>query len=392
MPTLSTTVDPRSPSYVDSRQAMLVRLDELHEALAAARTGGYSAVARAIARERVELLLDRDAPFLELCPLAGWGTDGVPGAGIVGGIGDVEGVRCMIIASDPAVPGSLPALKKVRRLGEIAAANRLPRIHLLDGPEADPAQDGTAHHQVLRDLARTGAGEVPGIAVVLGRGTGATAHLSGYSVAVQRLAGDAPVDFPAEDERDAVRLTRLCVRRLNAPRPDPVPAAPPKYDPDELLGLTPAQPREILARLLDGSEFDEFQARYGAGLVTGWGALHGYPVGVVAGQSSGTEDAVKAARFIARANAPLLFLDSGETGDPALIEAVATSAVPHLTVDVGGGTGLCGRAYRPRFLFSWPRSGALDRSGRLHDDGVLDPRDTRTALGIALAVAHREAP
>src|SRR5256885_13301877 len=126
MPTLSTTVDPRSPSYVDTRQAMLVRLDELNEALADARTGGYAA--RAIARERVELLLDRDAPFLELCPLAGWGTDGVPGAGIVGGIGDVEGVRCMIIASDPAVPGSLPALKKVPRLGEVAAANPVPPI------------------------------------------------------------------------------------------------------------------------------------------------------------------------------------------------------------------------------------------------------------------------
>jgi acetyl-CoA carboxylase carboxyltransferase component len=305
----------------------------------------------------------------------------------------------MIIGSDPVVPGGLAALKKVRRLGEIAAGNGLPRIHLLDGPEADtgpaadPAEAGPAHHQVLRDLAQAAAGKVPSIAVVLGRGTGAAAHLSRYSIAVRRLAGEAPVDFPAEDERDAIRLTRLCIRRLNPRRIDPEPTTPPKYDPDELLGLTPAEPREILARLLDGSGFEEFQARYGPGLVTGWGELHGYPVGVLAGAAT-DGDAPKAARFIARANAagtPLLFLDSGELGEPTLIEAVATSAVPHLTVDVGGGTGLCGRAYRPRFLFSWPRSGALDRSGRLHDDGVLDPRDTRTALGIALSVATREA-
>src|SRR2546423_14608837 len=127
MPTLSTTVDPRSPSYVDSRQAMLVRLDELHEALAAGRNGGYSTMARPVARERVELLLDRDAPFLELCPLAGWGTEAAPGAGIVGGIGAVEGVRCMIISTEPTAVGftaaGLAALKKIGRLAEIATEN-----------------------------------------------------------------------------------------------------------------------------------------------------------------------------------------------------------------------------------------------------------------------------
>src|SRR5256885_611229 len=161
----------------------------------------------------------------------------------------------------PAVPGRPGGTHEGVRAGPDGRAPP-------HGRAADPVEDGRAHHRALRDLARAGAGGVPSIAFAPGGGTGAAAHLSGCSIAVRRLAGEAPVDFPAEDERDAIRLTRLCVRRLNAPRPDPVPAAPPKYDPDELLGLTPAQPPEILARLLDGSEFDEFQARYGAGLVT----------------------------------------------------------------------------------------------------------------------------
>jgi acetyl-CoA carboxylase carboxyltransferase component len=400
MPTLSTTVDPRSPSYVDSRQSMLVRLDELHEALSA---GSYSS-RRPVARERVELLLDRDAPFLELCPLAGWGTEATPGAGIVGGIGAVEGVRCMIIANEPASPAgatglagamglagaagaagsaTVPALKKIRRLAEIAIENGLPRIHLLDEAAAARAEDRTAHHRVLRDLVRAGD-RSPGIAVVLGPTSTAAAHLAGYSIAVRHAATDE-TDFRAEDERDAMRLTRLCIGRVNRRGIDPLPAAPPKYDTDELLGLTPGEPHEILARLLDGSEFDEFQPGYGSSLVTGWGELHGHPIGIVAGRAA--DDTMKAARFIERASTPLLFLDTGDVDEPRFIQAVATSSVPHLTVEVGGGTG---RAYRPRFLFRWPGSGALDLSGRLHDDGVLDPRDTRTALGIALA-AIREA-
>jgi acetyl-CoA carboxylase carboxyltransferase component len=215
------------------------------------------------------------------------------------------------------------------------------------------------------------------------------------------------VDIVAGDERDALRLARLCVRRLNRSDAGWGGAgwdgstgfgAPPRYDQDELLGLASAEPREILARLLDDSGFDEFQPGYGAGLVAGWGALHGYPLGVLAGSlgghTEGQRAAQKAARFVRRANStgtPLLFLDSGGVDDPMVVQAVATSAVPHLTLNIGGGGGMCGRAYRPRFLFSWPRAGALELSGRLYDDGVIDPRDTRTALGIALSVAARRA-
>ncbi len=374
MPTLSTTVDPRSPSYVDSRQAVLARLDELDEALAATR-GRY----RAIARERVELLLDRDAPFLELCPVAGWGTEDAPGAGIVGGIGRVEGVRCVLIATDPGVPDGLAAPRKARRLGEIATENRLPLIHLLDrgGTETAP--------EVLRDLAR--AASLPRIAVAFGEGT-APATLSDYTIAVRT----GPADFLAEDERDAIRLARLCVRRVADRRSAPYRlgaplglGGPPKYEVDDLLGLGTGDAREILARILDGSELDEFQPRSGTGLVAGWAELHGYPVGVLATTRAGDAEAAKATEFVRRAHTPLLFIDNGTAADPRLVEAVATSPVPHLRVELAAGTG---RALRPRFLFRWPHPTALDRSGRLGDDGVLDPRDTRTALGIALSAVH----
>ena len=376
MPTLSTTVDPRSPSYVDTRQALLARLDELDEAVAAAR-GRYPTVAH----ERVELLLDRDAPFLELCPIAGWGTESRPGAGIVGGIGRIEGVECVLLATDPpsGAASEPAAAKKAHRIGEIAAENRLPLIQLLDGAGTATAPE------VLRDLAR--AGTLPRIAVLFGNGEQAT--LADYTIAVR----GGPTDFVAEDERDAIRLTRLCVRRVAPARPEPGgpgrppggPGTPPRYEVDDLLGLGSADAREILARVLDGSELDEFQPRHGAGLVAGWGELHGYPVGVLAMMRYGEAETVKAAEFVRRAGNPLVFLDNGVATDPRLVEAVATSPVPHLRVELAAGTG---RAYRPRFVFRWPHSQALERSGRLHDDGVLDPRDTRTALGIALSAVH----
>jgi len=376
MPTLSTTVDPRSPSYVDTRQALLARLYELDEAVAAAR-GRYPTVAH----ERVELLLDRDAPFLELCPIAGWGTESRPGAGIVGGIGRVEGVECVLLATDPpsGAASEPAAAKKAHRIGEIAAENRLPLIQLLDGAGTATAPE------VLRDLAR--AGTLPRIAVLFGNGEQAT--LADYTIAVR----GGPADFVAEDERDAIRLTRLCVRRVAPARPEPGgpgrppggPGTPPRYEVDDLLGLGSADAREILARVLDGSELDEFQPRHGAGLVAGWGELHGYPVGVLAMMRYGEAETVKAAEFVRRAGNPLVFLDNGVATDPRLVEAVATSPVPHLRVELAAGTG---RAYRPRFVFRWPHSQALERSGRLHDDGVLDPRDTRTALGIALSAVH----
>jgi acetyl-CoA carboxylase carboxyltransferase component len=517
MPTLSTAVDPRGPSYLDNRRAMLDRIAELDEALDAARAGGgerytqrHRARGKLLPRERIELLLDRDAPFLELCPVAAWGTDYPVGASVVAGIGPVEGVPCMIIANDPTVRGGAInpySLKKTRRLGEIAAENRLPMINLVESGGADlptQAEIFIPGGAVFRDLTRASAARQPTIAVVFGNATAGGAYLPGlsdYTIFVRDhakvfLAGPPLVrmatgeetddeslggaqmhatqsglaDFLAEDERDAVRLARACVRRLNwqplgpAPRG---PGEPPRFDAEDLLGIPSADlktaydPREVLARILDGSEFDEFKPRYGGALVTGWGELHGYPIGVLANARGVlfSEESQKAAQFIQLANAgatPLLFLQN-TTGymvgsayeqngiikhGALMINAVANSAVPHLTLNIGasygaGNYGMCGRAYQPRFLFSWPNarsavmggpqlagtmeivarqaarasgrefdedaatvmrtmveqqidkeSAALFLSGRLYDDAVIDPRDTRTVLAIALSTVH----
>jgi acyl-CoA carboxylase subunit beta len=526
MPILDSTIDPRSSPYVDNRAAMLQRVTELDEALDSAREGGgrkyvsrHHARGKLLARERIELLLDRDAPFLELSTLAGWGTDSPVGAGVVTGIGVVEGVPCMIVANDPTVRGGAVnpySLKKTRRAGEIARTNRLPMINLVESGGVDlPHQSeifipGGA---VFRDLTQLSAAGIPTIAVVFGNATAGGAYIPGasdYTILVRGrakvfLAGPPLVkmatgeeaddeslggavmhgtrsglaDYVAEDERDAIRLTRMIVARLNWPTP-PAPRGlviAPKYDVEDLLAIAssdlrmPFDPREILARILDASDFDEFKPAYGPGLCTGWGTLHGYPIGILANARGvlHSAEAQKAAQFIQLANSsrtPLLFLQNTtgymvgaehEQGGivkhaATMINAVSNSTVPHLTVTIGasygaGNYGMCGRAYDPRFLFTWPNaksavmgpaqlagvlsivarqaseargqvydedadanmramveqkieeeSAALFLSGRLYDDGVIDPRDTRTVLGACLAlvgdhpVAHASRP
>jgi acetyl-CoA carboxylase carboxyltransferase component len=516
MPLLDTSLDPRVESYVDNRDAMLRRLDELDEALQQATKGGgdkyverHHARGKLLARERIELLLDRDAPFLELSPLAAWGTDYPIGAGLVTGIGVVEGVTCMIIANDPTVRGGAVnpySLKKTQRAGEIARVNRLPLVNLVESGGADlPAQSEIfiPGGGVFRDLTRLSAAGIPTIAVVFGNATAGGAYIPGmsdYTIFVRDrakvfLAGPPLVkmatgedtddeslgganmhatrsglaDFLAEDERDGIRLARACVARLNRRSSMPGISTPPKYDSDDLLAIPsadlriPFDPREILARVLDGSEFDEFKPAYGTALCTGWGRLHGYPVGILANARGilFSQEAQKAAQFIQLANqsrTPLLFLQNttgymvGADYEQAgiikhgalMINAVANSTVPHLTVNIGasygaGNYGMCGRAYDPRFLFTWPNaksavmgpaqlsgvlsivarqaaeakgqpydeerdaqmravvshqieqeSAALFLSGRLYDDGVIDPRDTRTVLGFCLSVVQNE--
>jgi acetyl-CoA carboxylase carboxyltransferase component len=512
---LDSSLDPQSSSAVDNRAAMLRRLEELDEALGqATRGGGDTYVARhhargkLLARERLELLLDRDAPFLELSPFAAWGTDYPVGAGLVTGIGVVEGVTCMIIANDPTVRGGAVnpySLKKTRRAGEIARANRLPLINLVESGGADlpsQAEIFIPGGGVFRDLTRLSAAGIPTIAVVFGNATAGGAYIPGmsdYTIFVRDrakvfLAGPPLVkmatgedtddealggatmhatrsglaDFLAEDELDAIRLARTTVARLNRRSSLPEVVENPKHDAEDLLAIpsadprVPFDPREILARVLDSSEFDEFKPAYGTALCTGWGRLHGYPVGILANARGilFSEEAQKAAQFIQLANAsrtPLLFLQNttgymvGADYEQAgiikhgalMINAVANSSVPHLTVNIGasygaGNYGMCGRAYDPRFLFTWPNarsavmgpaqlsgvlsivarqaaeakgrpydeerdaqmravvehqieseSAALFLSGRLYDDGVIDPRDTRTVLGFCLSVvAH----
>ncbi|MFD0784736.1 acyl-CoA carboxylase subunit beta [Micromonospora azadirachtae] len=518
MTILGSSIDPSSPGFTANRAALLERLAELDAAVDQARAGGgekyvarHHARGKLLPRERIELLLDQDSPFLELSPVAAYGTDFPVGASVVTGIGVVEGVECLIIANDPTVRGGAVnpwSLAKTRRAGEIALANRLPMLNLVESAGADlptQAEIFIPGGRVFRDLTRLSAARIPTVSVVFGNATAGGAYVPGMSDHVimirdrsqvylagpplvkmatgevtddESLGGAAMhaatsglADFLASDERDGIRLARQCVRRSNwhkqgpAPR-DPSPQ-PPKYDPEELLGIVssdlkvPFDPREVLARILDGSEFDEFKPAYGGALVTGWGRLHGYPVGVLANARGVlfSEEAQKAAQFIQLANAsdtPLLFLQN-TTGymvgteyeqrgiikhGALMINAVANSTVPHLTVNLGasygaGNYGMCGRAYEPRFLFTWPnarsavmgpaqlagvlsivarqaaaargvpydedsdtamrlmveqqiesQSGALFLSGRLYDDGVIDPRDTRTVLGLCLSAVH----
>ncbi|MEU5672062.1 carboxyl transferase domain-containing protein, partial [Micromonospora sp. NPDC047753] len=437
MTTLDSTVDPSAPSYLANRAALLERLTELDTALDQARAGGgekyvsrHHARGKLLPRERIELLVDADSPFLELSPVAAYGSDFPVGASVVTGIGVVEGVECLIVANDPTVRGGAVnpwSLAKTRRAGEIALANRLPMVNLVESAGADlptQAEIFIPGGRVFRDLTRLSAAGIPTVSVVFGNATAGGAYVPGMSDHVimirdrsqvylagpplvkmatgevtddESLGGAAMhasmsglADYLAVDERDGIRLARQCVRRLNwrkrGPSPRTAVPQPPKYDPEELLGITsadlkvPFDPREVLARILDGSDFDEFKPAYGDALVTGWGELHGYPVGVLANARGVlfSAEAQKAAQFIQLANAsdtPLIFLQN-TTGymvgteyeqrgiikhGALMVNAVSNSTVPHLTVNMGasygaGNYGMCGRAYEPRFLFTWPNA------------------------------------
>jgi acyl-CoA carboxylase subunit beta len=517
MTALRTALDAGTAQYAANRAAMLAKLADLATEQAKAMAGGgekyvtrHHARGKLLARERIELLLDPGAPFLEFSPLAAWGSDFPVGASIVTGVGVVNGVECVLSASDPTVRGGASnpwTLRKTLRAHEIAIRNRLPLIGMVESGGADlPTQKEIfiPGGQIFRDLTRMSAAGIPTIALVFGNSTAGGAYVPGMSDYVVMVEGRAKVflagpplvkmatgeqsddeslggagmhartsglaDYLAVDERDAIHIARQIVGRLNwrkhgpAPKPDP---AAPLHDEEELLGLvpsdlrTPFDPREVIARIVDGSDFDEFKPLYGASLVTGWAALHGYPVGILANARGVlfSAEAQKAAQFIQlanRADTPLIFLQNTtgymvgkdyEQGGiikhgALMINAVSNSTVPHLTVTMGasygaGNYGMCGRAYEPRFLFTWPsaksavmgpaqlagvlsivarqaaqargqdydedadarmrehveaqieaESGAAFLSGRLYDDGVIDPRDTRTVLGIALSAVH----
>jgi acetyl-CoA carboxylase carboxyltransferase component len=517
MPVLPDRVDRDAPEFAERRSALLDLLAEVDAQLALARGGGgekyverHRKRGKLLARERVELLLDPDSPFLELSPLAAWGTSYPVGASVVTGIGLVEDTEVLVVANDPTVRGGATnpwTARKSGRAAQIAEENRLPVVNLVESGGADlPTQSEIfiPGGRGFRDLTRKSAKAIPTIALVFGNSTAGGAYIPGmcdYVVMVKERAkvflGGPPLvkmatgeesddeelggaemharvsglaDYLAVDEVDAIRLGRQIVRRLNRHKLGPEPSASyaePLYDADDLLGMVPTDlrepfdPRDVLARILDGSEFDEFKPLYGSSLVTGWGQLHGYPIGILANARGVlfAEESEKAAQFIQLANQsdiPLLFLqnttgymvgkDYEQRGiikaGAQMINAVSNSDVPHLTVTMGasygaGNYGMCGRAYDPRFLFTWPNaksavmgpaqlagvlsivarqsaesrgqpyddeqdrqmrelvenqieaeSRALFLTARVYDDGIIDPRDTRTALGIALSVAH----
>ena len=517
MPVLNPRRDPVAEIHATNRAAMTGLLAELDQQLALARAGGgpvYTARHRARGklpvRERIELLLDPDTAFLELSPVAGWGSSFTVGGSVVTGIGVVSGVECIVIGNDPTVRGGASnpfTWTKIIRALEIARHNRLPVVNLVESGGADlptQAQVFIPGGALFRDLTRLSAAGVPTIALVFGNSTAGGAYVPGmcdYSVMVKDHAkvflGGPPLvkmatgevstdeelggadmhsrtsglsDYLAETEHDALRLGRAIMANLNWRKLGPAPARrpiEPLLDSEGLLHVisadlrVPFDPRDVLAHVVDGSEFDEYKPLYGTSLVTGWAHLHGYPVGVLANANGVLfpQEAKKAAEFIQLANqvdVPLLFLQNttgyivgkvyeqaGMIKDGAkMINAVANSSVPHITLLMGssygaGNYGMSGRAFEPRFVFAWPNartsvmgpqqlagvlsivarssaaaagrdfdeaadavrraaveeqiereSNAFYMSGQLFDDGIIDPRDTRTVLGIALSAAH----
>ena len=517
MQVLPTRVDRRSEEFIANHKALTERLAEFEVLQAEARTGGgqkyidrHRGRGKMLVRERIESLLDLDSHFLELSTLAAWGTDKNLGANAVTGIGVVSGVECVISANDPtsqAGSSNRYSLAKTLRAQDISRENRLPLINFVESGGADlPDQaevfiTGGKWFRNLTQLSRMG---IPTVALVFGNSTAGGAYVPAmcdYSVMVKGRAkvflGGPPLvkmatgeestdeelggaemhsrisglsDYFANDELDAIRIGREIIAHLNWRKLGYGPTQPPDdplYDPDEILGVVsadlrvPFDPLEILGRVLDGSRFEEYKALYGTSLVTGWGSIHGFVVGVIANAQGVlfSEEAQKATEFIQLCNrydTPLVFMHNttgymvgksyeqrGIIKDGAkMINAVANSTVPHFALMAGvsygaGNYGMSGKSYNPRFVFGWPnhkvavmgpkqlagvmsiiaRQAADDQgrafdeeadaqrraqieeqigheeqayfsSARLRDDGLIDPRHTRAALGIALSAAH----
>jgi acyl-CoA carboxylase subunit beta len=491
-------------------------VDQLRAATAQASIGGgmdkiarQRARGKLLARERIDLLLDVDSAFLELSALAAWGSEFDLGGAVVTGIGTVSGVECLISASDPTVKGgSLNpfSLRKVLRGLEIARENRLPYVSLTESGGADLRTQGETFilgGRYFREITSLSKAGIPTIAVVFGSSTAGGAYVPGMSdyvvlirnrskvflggpplvrMATGEISDDETLggaemharesglaDYLAEDELHALQICRDVVSHLNWRKLGGGPtisADPPVYDPEDLLGVVSADPRqpfdarEVIIRFVDGSRFEEFKPLYGVNMICGWASVCGYRVGLLANNGViFSAEAQKGAQFIQlcdRIGSPLLFMQNitgfmvgaeyergGIIKDGAkLINAVANCAVPFITLMIGssygaGNYGMGGRAYSPRFVFSYPshriavmgatqlagvmaivaeaaarnrgqewteedsarirapyeaqieaESSAFHASGRNWDDGVIDPRDTRVVLGLAFSAAH----
>jgi 3-methylcrotonyl-CoA carboxylase beta subunit len=517
---IPTAIDPRAEAFRANEAVNRALVATLHERLAAAAVGGppaarerHLARGKLLPRERVERLIDPGAPFLELSPLAAFGLYGgeIHAAGIITGIGRVAGRECVVVANDATVQGGTyfpVTVKKHLRAQEIAEANRLPCIYLVDSGGANlPNQDEIFPDRdhfgrIFYNQAQMSSRGIPQIAVVMGSCTAGGAYVpamsdesvivkeqgtiflggpplvkaaTGEVVTAEELGGadvhtrlSGVADHMANDDAHALALARRIISRLNTRKVLPVPVrepAPPRYDPEELYGIipldvrTPYEVREVIARIVDASELDEFKPRYGTTIVCGFARIWGYPVGIVANNGIlFSESSLKAAHFVelcSQRNIPLIFLQNiagfmvgksyenrGIAKDGAkLVTAVATTAVPKFTVLIGGSFGagnygMCGRAYSPRLLFTWPNSRIsvmggeqaatvlatirrdnLARQGkdwsaeeeeafkapirekyeregdpyyataRLWDDGIIDPARTRDVLGLAISTA-----
>ena len=439
MPRIATRLDPRSQEFLENERAMRALTDGLKTAVARAAQGGpatalerHRAAGKLTTRERIRVLLDTGSPFLELSQLAAHDLygGGIACGGIVTGIGRVSGRECVIVANDPTVKGGTyypVTVKKHLRAQEIARENRLPCVYLVESGGAFlPAQDevfpdrdhfgrifynqatlsalGVAQIAVVHGSCTAGGAYVPAMAdenvivrnqgrVFLG-GPPLVKAATGEDIDAERLGGadvhcreSGVCDHYAQNDTHALGIARRIVARLRAPPATDPPQAgrEPHYDPRELYGAVPASlrkpydVREVIARLVDGSEMEEFKELYGTTLVCGFAHLAGYPVGILANNGIlFSESALKGAHFIelcAREGIPLLFLQNitgfmvgrkAEAGGIArdgakLVTAVACARVPKITVIIGGSYGagnyaMCGRAYSPRLLFQWPNA------------------------------------
>lgn len=526
MDLLRTSIRATGADFVANAEHHRGLAGQLRADLAAIRQGGgpkyrqrHEAQGKLYVRERIDRLLDTGSPFLELSPLAAWGVyaEDAPGAGIITGIGRVEGREVLIVANDATVKGGsyYPlTVKKHLRGQQIAEQNHLPCIYLVDSggaylPMQDEVFPDERHFgRIFYNQARMSALGIPQIACVMGSCTAGGAYVpamsdeaiivkgtgtiflagpplvkaaTGEDVSAEDLGGadvhtrkSGVADHFAEDDEHALEICRSIVATLPRARAvgptwldnlDLAPPEEPLYPVDELYGVLPRafreayDVREVIARLVDGSRFREFKARYGTTLVCGFARIHGYPVGIIANNGVlFSESSLKGAHFIElcqQRGVPLLFLqnitgfmvgqayeNAGIARDGAkLVHAVANATVPKLTVIIGGSFGagnygMAGRAYNPRFLWMWPnarisvmggeqaanvlltikqdqlaregkpplsqeeadefRRPTLEKyereghpyysSARLWDDGILDPAETRSALGLALSV------
>jgi len=520
MTVLSSKIDPREATYRANFDHMAAKVAALRERVAAVKLGGgtqarerHLSRGKLLPRERVRALVDPGSPFLELSQLAAWKVypEDIASAGVITGIGRIEGVECVIVANDATVKGGTYyslTVKKHLRAQEIAEQNRLPCVYLVDSgganlpewPDVFPDRDHFG--RIFFNQANMSAKGVPQVAVVMGSCTAGGAYVpamsdeavivrnqgtiflggpplvkaaTGEDVTAEDLGGadvhsrtSGVTDHYALNDRHALAIARRIVANLNRTKRLSVAAQaprPPAYDPKELYGVLPQDVRipydvrEVIARIVDGSELDEFKKLYGASLVCGFAHIWGYPVGILANNGIlFSESAVKGAHFIelcSQRGIPLLFLQniSGfmvgrkyESGGIAkdgakLVTAVSTTRVPKFTVVIGGSYGagnygMCGRAYSPRFLWTWPsaslavmgphqaagvlatvRRANIEGKGgtwsaeeeaefkrpvieqyeaqsdpyfataRLWDDGLIDPAATRDVLGLGISAA-----
>jgi 3-methylcrotonyl-CoA carboxylase beta subunit len=520
MSVLTSAISVRSEAFRANRAASLAALETVRVVAQQALAGGgdkprdlHRSRGKLLPRERIDRLLDPGSPFLEIGLFAAHGMyDGAsPGAGIVAGVGRVEGQEVMVVCNDATVKGGTyfpMTVKKHLRAQEIAEANRLPCVYLVDSGGANlPNQDEVFPDRdhfgrIFFNQANMSAKGIPQIAVVMGSCTAGGAYVpamsdvtiivkdqgtiflagpplvraaTGEVVSAEELGGgdvhtrlSGVADLLADDDGHALALARRAVANLNRSKVPPVvlqAPEPPVFDPEEILGIVPAEVktpydiREVIARIVDGSRLDEFKPRYGTSIVCGFAHVMGMPVGLIGNNGViFSESALKAAHFVelcSQRGIPLVFLQNisgfmvGRTAEnrgiakdgAKLVSAVATTQVPKITLIVGGSFGagnygMCGRAFGPRFLWTWPNSrisvmggeqaagvlatvrrDAVERKGgswsveeeadfkrptvemferqshplyasaRLWDDGIIDPRQSREVLALSLSAA-----